>query len=218
MTPTDSDMRAQLVTAAIAHVPFDGWSHETLSLAAAECGLSDTQWHDYFPGGLDEVVELYGALADDKMVSAYHEMDQVPAPTHLKVRTLILLRLHQARGHSETVRRSLGFLARPQHAALATKMLYRTVDAIWRAAGDTTTDYNFYTKRATLAAVYSATMLAFLADDTDDLAKTEAFLDRRLKDVSRIPKMAKPAQVFVTGLASVVSRATGMMGRRPFRW
>ena len=143
MTPTDSDMRAQLVTAAIAHVPFDGWSHETLSLAAAECGLSDTQWHDYFPGGLNEVVELYGALADDKMVSAYHEMDQVPAQTHLTVRTLILLRLHQARGHSETVRRSLGFLAQPQHAALATKMLYRTVDAIWRAAGDTTTDYNF---------------------------------------------------------------------------
>jgi ubiquinone biosynthesis protein COQ9 len=96
-------------------------------------------------------------------------------------------------------------------------MLYRTVDAIWRAAGDTTTDYNFYTKRATLAAVYSATMLAFLADDTDDLAKTEAFLDRRLKDVSRIPKMAKPVQVFTTGLASVVSRATSMMGRRPFR-
>lgn len=217
MTPTDSDMRAELVTAAIAHVPFDGWSGATLLLAEAECGLAGKRWHDYFLGGLEEVVELYGALADDKMVTAYHEMDQVPVPTHLKVRTLILLRLHQARGHSETVRRSLGFLAQPQHAALATKMLYRTVDTIWRAAGDTTTDYNFYTKRATLAAVYSATMLAFLADDTDDLAKTEAFLDRRLTDVSRIPKMVKPAQVFATGVASVVSRATAMMGRRPFR-
>lgn len=217
MTPSDSNMRAQLVTAAIAHVPFDGWSHKTLSLAAADCGLADTQWHHYFPGGLDEVFELYGARADDEMVSAYHALDQVPVPVHLKIRTLILLRLHQARGHSETVRRSLGFLAQPQHAALATKMLYRTVDAIWRATGDTTTDYNFYTKRVTLAAVYSATILAFLADDTEDLAKTQAFLDRRLKDVSRIPKMAKPAQVFATGLASVVSRATSMMGRRPFR-
>ena len=179
--------------------------------------MADKQWHNYFPGGLDEVVELYGARADDEMVSAYHALDQVPVPVHLKIRTLILLRLHQACGHSETVRRSLGFLAQPQHAALATKMLYRTVDAIWRAAGDTTTDYNFYTKRATLAAVYSATMLAFLVDDSDDLVKTEAFLDRRLKDVSRIPKMAKPAQVFATRLASVVSRATSMMGRRPFR-
>ena len=105
MTPSDSDMRAQLVTAAISHVPFDGWSHDTLSLAAAECGLTDTQWHHYFPGGLDEVVELYGARADDEMVSAYHALDQVPVPVHLKIRTLILLRLHKARGHSETVRR-----------------------------------------------------------------------------------------------------------------
>ena len=58
----------------------------------------------------------------------------------------------------------------------------------------TLTDYNFYTKRATLSAVYSATLLAFLSDNSADLAKTEAFLDRRLADVAKLPKMARPAR------------------------
>ena len=63
---------------------------------------------------------------------------------------------------------------------------------MWRCAGDTSTDYNFYTKRASLSAVYSATLLAFLADDTDDMSKTEAFLDRRLADIAKIPSMKRP--------------------------
>ncbi len=217
MTLAESEIRLQLLKAAIVHVPFDGWSSNTLSLAATDCNIAEADWMQYFPGGLDEVVTLYGILADDEMVDAYHSMDKVPVPTHLKVRTLVMLRLHQASRHKETVRRSLGFLAQPRHAALASRMLYRTVDNIWRTVGDMSTDYNFYTKRATLAAVYSATMLAFLADDTEDLSKTEAFLDRRLKDISRIPKATKPAQVFMSSLASNIGRVTGMMKRRPFR-
>ena len=217
MTSAASEMRLQLIKAAIAHVPFDGWSPNTLSLAATDCNIAEADWTQYFPGGLDEVVALYGILADEEMVGAYHSMDEVPVPTHLKVRTLVMLRLHQAARNKETVRRSLGFLAQPRHAALASKMLYRTVDNIWRTAGDISTDYNFYTKRATLAAIYSATMLAFLTDDTEDLSKTEAFFDRRLTDISRIPKATIPAKAFISSLASNIGRVTGMIKRRPFR-
>ena len=217
MTSDEPEMRFQLLKAAVAHVPFDGWSSSTLSLAATDCNIAEADWTQYFPGGLDEVVAFYGILADDEMVAAYNAMDEVPVPTHLKVRTLVMLRLHQAARHKETVRRSLGFLAKPRHATLASKMLYRTVDTIWRTVGDISTDYNFYTKRATLAAVYSATMLAFLADDTEDLAKTQAFLDRRLTDISRIPKATKPAQAFMSSLATTIGRVAAVMRQRPFR-
>jgi len=87
---------------------------------------------------------------------------------------------------------------------------------MWRAAGDTSTDYNFYTKRATLSAVYSATLLAFLSDNSADMAKTEAFLDRRLADIAKLPKMTKPAK----GMADMAGRmamrfaSTVMRGRR----
>jgi len=60
-------------------------------------------------------------------------------------------------------------------------------------------------------------MLAFLADDTEDLAKTQAFLDRRLTDISRIPKATKPAQAFMSSLATTIGRVAAVMRQRPFR-
>ena len=131
------------------------------------------------------------------MLAAFHGLDAAELaamPVHKKLRSLILIRLEQAVMHKEVVRRTLAVLALPQHAKLASQLLYKTIDEMWRAAGDTSTDYNFYTKRATLSAVYSATLLAFLSDNSADMANTEAFLDRRLADVARLPKMARPAK------------------------
>lgn len=195
----------QLIEAVLNHIPFDGWSTASLKMAAADCDVSEAELTALFPAGVADAISAYGAYADERMVSAFEERyqdDSVSVPIHRKIRTLILIRLEQAIPHKEVVRRTLVVLARPQHAKLAAKMLYQTVDTIWRAAGDTSTDFNFYTKRATLSTVYSATLLAFLSDNSTDMAKTEAFLDRRLADIAYIPKLTKP----VKGMADMVGR------------
>ncbi|HWA50980.1 MAG TPA: COQ9 family protein, partial [Dongiaceae bacterium] len=89
----------------------------------------------------------------------------------------------------EAIKSACSFLAMPQNAALALKLLYRTVDAMWYAAGDTATDFNFYTKRALLAGVYSSTVLYWLNDRSADCADTWAFLDRRIEEVMQVPKI-----------------------------
>ena len=86
----------------------------------------------------------------------------------------------------QAVRRALSYLALPRNAALGAKCLYRTVDAIWYAAGDTSTDYNFYTKRLLLAGVYASTLLFWLNDTSEGRAETWAFLDRRIAEVTRL--------------------------------
>ena len=215
----EQTIQHQLIEAVLSHIPFDGWSETSLKMAAADCGLSEAELAALFPAGIADAIAAYGAYADKMMVTEFeerHDDDSAPMPVHIKIRTLILIRLEQAAPHKEVVRRTLAVLARPQHAKLAAKMLYDTVDAMWRAAGDTSTDYNFYTKRASLSAVYSATLLAFLSDNSADMAKTEAFLDRRLADIARIPKLTKPAR----GMADMVGRmamrfaSTVMAGRR----
>ena len=186
-----------VIEAILNHIPFDGWSTTSLDLAAAECGLNEEQIHSLFPAGIADVIAEYGDYADRNMLAAFHGLDAAELaamPVHKKLRSLILIRLEQAVMHKEVVRRTLAVLALPQHAKLASQLLYKTIDEMWRAAGDTSTDYNFYTKRATLSAVYSATLLAFLSDNSADMANTEAFLDRRLADVARLPKMARPAK------------------------
>ena len=209
----------QLIEAVMNHIPFDGWSEASLKMAAADCGVSEAELTTLFPAGIADAIAAYGAWADEKMKAAYldrYEAELSVMPVHIKIRTLMLIRLEQAAPHKEVVRRTMAVLARPQHAKLAAKLLYDTVDVMWRTAGDTATDYNFYTKRATLSAVYSATLLAFLADNSADMAKTEAFLDRRLADIARIPKLAKPAK----GMADMAGRmamrfaSTVMSGRR----
>ena len=114
------------------------------------------------------------------------------------IHQLVLLRLEIAQPDKDAIRRAVSVLAMPTNAKLSAKLLYETVDSMWRAAGQRDTNFSFYTKRGTLAAVYSATMLAWLADHSSNLEKTIGFLDRRLADVARIPRLTKPVRTFMS--------------------
>jgi ubiquinone biosynthesis protein COQ9 len=88
----------------------------------------------------------------------------------------------------EAVRRALAILAMPQNVPLALRIGWRTADVMWRIAGDTSTDFNHYTKRMTLGAVYGSTLLVWLDDQSEGLSETAAFLDRRIDDVMTFEK------------------------------
>ena len=76
----------------------------------------------------------------------------------------------------------------PQNIPLALRISWRSADLMWRIAGDTSTDFNHYTKRMTLGAVYGSTLLAWLDDQSEGWADTAAFLDRRIDDVMKFEK------------------------------
>jgi ubiquinone biosynthesis protein COQ9 len=183
---------AAIVNATLLHVPFDGWSDAALALGAADAGVEPHMVSALFPRGAIDAIALHSRLADAEMVAAFHALPETPQKIHLAIRALILLRLELAQQNKDAVRRALTMLALPAHAKLSAELLYETVDAMWRAAGQTDTGFSFYTRRATLAAVYSATLLAWLADNSGDMAKTVAFLDRRLANVASIPKATAP--------------------------
>ncbi|MBT5416098.1 MAG: COQ9 family protein, partial [Rhodospirillaceae bacterium] len=148
--------------------------------------------------------------ADARMLAALEaegrkDMGQEHRGMTATVRAAIRLRLEANTGEREAIRRALAVLARPQHAPLAARLLYRTVDAVWYAAGDKATDFNFYTKRGLLAAVYSATVVYWLDDRSEGCAETWTFLDRRLADVLRLPKAMARAERLIGGLPSPFS-------------
>jgi ubiquinone biosynthesis protein COQ9 len=205
---------AAIIAAALVHVPFDGWTDEALVAGAADAGFSVDDVTRLFPGGAVEAVVMHSAMADAAMVEAFDSMSDRPDRVHLMIREMILIRLDQAALHKEAVRRGLTLLAVPANALASARALYATVDAMWRAAGQRDTDISFYTKRATLAAVYSATLLAWIADASGDRAAIEGFLDRRLRDVARLPKASAPlrsalgaGQRLAEGMFQIVGRA-----------
>jgi len=205
---------ASIIEAALVHVPFDGWGQEALNAGAADAGFTADDVARLFPGGAVDAIVTHSAMADEAMITAFEAMSDKPDRVHLMIRAMVLIRLDQAAPHKEAVRRGLATLAVPNNALSSARALYATVDAMWRAAGQRDTDISFYTKRATLAAVYSATLLAWIADTSGDPAAIEGFLDRRLRDVSQIPKATAPLRSFVStgqrlaeGMFQVVGRA-----------
>ena len=188
----------EILQASMSHVPFDGWCEATLYAGASDCGHDADAVRTAFPRGATDAIALHSRLADQSMVDAFLELPEKPEKVHLTIRQLVLLRLEIAQPDKDAIRRAVSVLAMPTNAKLSAKLLYETVDSMWRAAGQRDTNFSFYTKRGTLAAVYSATMLAWLADNSSNLDKTVGFLDRRLADVARIPKLTKPVRRFMS--------------------
>ncbi len=181
--------RRRLLDATLAHVPFDGWTVAALRAGAADLDMDLADVQRLFPGGADEAVALFVAEADRAMEAELARRDLGNMKIRDRIATAVRVRLEQQAPHREAIRRALAVQALPQNGPGGLKSLYRTVDAMWRAAGDTATDFNFYTKRLLLSGVYVSTLMFWLNDKSDDLEATWAFLDRRIGDVMQIQKL-----------------------------
>ena len=185
MTPPErSPERDTAINLALELVPSHGWS--ITALRRADTALAELDL--LFPGGSAELVEAYIDFADRIMESDAAAADFNGLGLTQRVRKVIALRLERQRPHREAIRRALAVLALPGHARIAARTAARTVDAIWHAAGDQSSDFSWYTKRAILAGVYGSTLLYWLRDYSEDDAATLEFLDRRLAGVGRIGK------------------------------
>ena len=180
--------REELLLAMLPDVPFDGWSRGTMEVAAHRLGMDTAELAALFPGGARDVVAAFSRWADRKTLELLASVPLATMKVRERIATAVRTRLGILEPHREAVRRSLAVLAVPHNVPLSLKLLYDTVDAMWYAAGDTATDFNFYTKRGLLAGVYASTTLYWLDDRSPGAEETHAFLERRLADVMAIPK------------------------------
>ena len=176
---TEGREKDALLDAILKHVPFDGWSS-----AAFSAGINDTQLNAdraaiLFPRGIGDVATYFGESAAAKLEASLDGLAEREPSVRRRIATGVRNLIMLFADHREAVRR----LPPPHNPAAG---LYRITDVIWRAAGDQSTDYNFYSKRGLLAGVVTATYLYWLDDESEDFAETWTFLDRRIEDVLRI--------------------------------
>lgn len=198
MTHLYSDTRDQLLDAALMHVPFDGWSEATFDAAIADTGVDPVVAQGICPRGALDLAMAYHARGDSEMVAVMAAADLSAMKIREKIAFAVKSRIEAAHD-KEAVRRGTTLFALPHHAADGAKLIWGTADAIWTAIGDTSTDVNWYTKRATLSAVYSSTVLFWLGDDSPEFEATWAFLDRRIEGVMQFEKVK--AQINANPLA-----------------
>ena len=208
MTQIDP-MKKQLVEAATPHVAFDGWGVETFKAASADADIDPALARSLCPRGATDLAVAYHQMGDAAMVAALGDSDMNGMRFRDKVAHAIRLRL-AAVDDKEVVRRGSTLFALPHMAPEGAKLIWGTADAIWTALGDTSDDVNWYTKRATLSAVYGSVVLYWLGDDSVDGQATNAFIDRRIDDVMQFErvKSATRDNAALKPLTSLLGRLT----------
>lgn len=182
-------LRRQLAFAVGENAVFDGWTRTAVDSAAQQLGVDPVQAHLAMPKSPAGLIDLY-IQEVDRALEAYFTPERLGAmKIREKIRALVWRRLEIMGPAREAVRRALAILAMPQNLPLAVRIGWRTADHMWRIAGDTSTDFNHYTKRMTLGALYGATLLAWLDDKSEDWSDTAMFLNRRIDDVMHFEKL-----------------------------
>lgn len=208
--PTLDEIRAALAPMIADNAAFDGWSPLALAASADQLGIDGDIATLAFPGGAVEMIDAWFAHVDQLMTEAVPAVALDRMKVRAKITALVEARLAAVAENRESLRRALAILAMPQNVMRAGKLGWRSVDLMWRLAGDTATDYNHYTKRAILGGVYAATVTVFLDDESEDWADTRAFLGRRIEGIMRFEK-AKAGFSARTGNLPSLSRFIGRL-------
>ena len=193
-TKSDETLKAAILEAALAHAGFDGFTDKVLETAGNEAGVNAAELTRLFPEGPLALIEFYSSSVDREMEERLATMDLPSVKIRLRITEAVKTRLAILKRHKEAARRAAAVLSLPMHAGLAAKLMYRTVDAMWRAAGDTATDFNFYSKRGILAGVYGSTLVRWFADASADEAATNEFLAARIENVMQFEKFKAKAK------------------------
>ena len=199
-TLDNNQIKIDLIKAMLKHVPFDGWTWKAMEQGAIDIGFEKKKtsslrikiFKDLFQNGSIDFIDIFSEIIDLEVKQNYNLLESKPERIPEKIKKIIMIRLNLCQQYKEAVRSSISLTAIPVNTKISLNILYRTCNSIWRIAGDKSTDFSFYTRRISLAAVYTSTLLFWLNDKSDNNIETEFFLDRRLKDVSRISSLKRP--------------------------
>ena len=210
----DAAKKQAVIDAALPHIAFDGFTDKLMDRAAKAAGASKDDMLRLFPNGALSLLAAASESVDAEMEKRLAKLKLAAMPMRKRIATAVKTRLAILKPHKEAARRAVAHLTLPPNVALGAKLVYRTVDAMWRAAGDVSTDFNFYTKRAILTGVYSATLMRWFTDDSADESATDAFLAARIENVMQFEKLKARVKEQAERLPSFSEVLSGLTARK----
>jgi ubiquinone biosynthesis protein COQ9 len=211
----DAELKRAILEAALPRLADDGFTEKTLNYAAAPADVDAGTVARLFPRGGQDLAEAFSEWADAQMDVTLRNTPLSEMKIRERIKAAVNARIAAVRPYKEAARRAAAFLSLPQNASLAASLLWRTADRMWRAAGDTSTDFNFYTKRAILMGVYSSTLLRWFTDDSADENGTCKFLDARIENVMQFEKFKAEVNEQLSKLPSLSDIVSRFGGRHP---
>jgi ubiquinone biosynthesis protein COQ9 len=214
--PSKRDQKRQAIARAALNIAaFDGWSEATITKAAVASGLPALEGRRLFPGGVMELLACYSAVLDTELETRAAGASLASMRVHERIAWLVRTRLEMMEPHKEAMRRAAAFMALPWNSGSGVQRVWAVSDHVWRLAGDTSTDFNYYTKRGLLVKVYVSTLLYWLNDTSSGHAESWEFLERRIQAVLTVGKRMGTLNKRVTEF--VEQTADQLLNRRKYR-
>lgn len=207
--PTLDEIREALAPRLASHAAFDSWGDGAVESAASELHVDADIAKLAFRGGSMTLIDSWIASVDAEMARRLPPENLAAMKIRERITALVATRLQIMAPDREGLRRAQAIMAMPQNLPRASRIGWRSADRMWRLAGDTATDFNHYTKRMTLSALYLSTLVTFVNDESEDYAETRAFLDRRIENVMQFEKVkaqAKARRENVPSLSRFIGR------------
>lgn len=207
--PTLDEIRDALAYMVGRNAAFDGWSKAAVATAADEAGVDADIAALAFKGGAMNLINVWIDSIDREMAERLPPEALNAMKIRERITALIATRLDIMAPDRESLRRAMAIMAMPQNLPHTARIGWRSADRMWRLAGDSASDFNHYTKRITLSAVYGSVLAVFINDDSEDFSDTRAFLDRRIDNVmqfERFKAQTKTRQENVPSLSRFIGR------------
>ncbi len=167
------------------YVVKDGWSKNLLKkLINSQIKSSDLTY--FFPNGYIDILELSLNELNKSLENKIGKINIINFPMSKRIKKILTTRLEILNGEKNFYRKTFNHLLLPQNNKLMKKNLYSSVNGMWYLAGDNSTDFSFYTKRAILTVIYTNALFIFF---NKDIEKANLNIDQNLKRISKIPKL-----------------------------
>lgn len=212
--PTLDEIRLALAPVIASNAAFDGWSKDAVDMAAGEIGVDTDVANLAVKGGAMEMIDAWIDSIDIEMANRLPADKIAKMKIRERITELLWTRLQIMKPNRESLRRAMAIMAMPLNLPRASRIGWRSADRMWRLAGDTASDFNHYTKRMTLSAVYGSLLLTFANDESEDFADSRAFLERRIDNVMQFEKAKFQAKARRENLPSL-SRFVGRLRYPP---
>jgi ubiquinone biosynthesis protein COQ9 len=184
--------------------PERGWTSLAVKEAAAAAGLSPGEIQLAAPHGAADLIDAFADRADQDALRRLGEADLAAMRVRERATAAVRYRIEALREHRKAAQRAVAHLALMRNAPLAAHLAWRSADRLWRALGDSSTDENYYSKRAILAGVLTSTIGVSLMDESEDQDRTWRFLDARIENVMQFERFkAKLKPYGLLGLHAV---------------
>ncbi len=196
MLLNSNETKERILSEFLSICSFDGWNKEALTKAIVHCGIEEKFSPLIFENGCLDLAEFYIESYNQKAAKKIsHIEDFKSQKIRDKIRLALYARFEVEEHNRLALQRLISFYLDPKNFTSVEngprpmfqglKNCYKVADFIWSNIGDQSTDFNFYTKRLTLAKIILRSVSVFVKDDSDNFANTKNFIDLEIEKVMK---------------------------------